>query len=97
MPDQLFLLGRLMITANLQGRVQESDPEHWEEELQEMIRRHASGDWGDLDQYDKEVNARALEHGGWLFSTYTTTSDIRLYIITEADRSVTTALLPQDY
>ena len=97
MPDKLFSLGRVMMTSNLQGRVQESNPEHWEEELKGLIDRHAAGDWGDLDDQDQGVNARALEQGGRLFSAYNTSSGIRLYVITEADRSCTTALLPEDY
>ncbi len=51
--NQLFSLGRIVMTTNLQGRVQESNPDHWEEELQGMIKRHASGDWGDLEDFDR--------------------------------------------
>ena len=97
MPDQLFPLGRIVMTTNLQGRVQEANPEHWEEELQGMIKRHASGDWGDLDDHDQGINAKALEHGGRLFSPFTTSSGLKVWVITEADRSCTTALLPDDY
>ena len=97
MPDQLFPLGRVIMTTNLQGRVQEDNPEHWEEELQGLIKRHHTGDWGDLDVHDQGVNAEALERGGRLFSAYNTPSGIRIYIITESDRTVTTALLPEDY
>ncbi len=97
MPDQLFPLGRVMMTTALQGRVQESNPEHWEEELKGMIKRHASGDWGALEDFDRKQNDRALQEGGRLFSAYINSSGIRLYVITEADRSCTTALLPEDY
>ncbi len=82
------------MTTNLQGQLQEADPEGWEEELQGFIRRHAAGDWGDLDQHDQRENQLALEKGFRIFSAYNTSTGIRLYIITEADRSVTTALLP---
>ncbi len=97
MPDQLFPLGRVMMTTNLQGRVQEANPEHWEEELQQLITRHASGDWGDLDEEDKRENQLSLRRGFRIFSSYTTASEIRVWVITEADRSRTTALLPEDY
>ncbi len=98
MPDQLFPLGRVMMTTNLQGRVQEANPEHWEEELKALIARHASGDWGNLEDFDRQQNDRALHQGsGRLFSTYTISSGIKLYVITEADRSCTTALSPKDY
>ncbi len=97
MPEQLFPLGRVMMTTNLQGKVQEANPEHWEEELQELIRRHASGDWGDLDEEDKQENNLSLERGFRIFSAYNTSSGMRVWIITEADRSVSTVLLPEDY
>ncbi len=93
----LFPLGRLVITANLQGTLQESDPEHWEGALKALIARHAAGDWGELDSHDRDENDRALKHGGRLFSAYTTSSGLKVWVITEADRSCTTALLPDDY
>ena len=52
MPNQLFPIGRIVITTNLQCKIQEANPQHWEEELQKLITRHASGDWGDLDEED---------------------------------------------
>ena len=86
------------MTTNLQGRVQEANPEHWEEELKALIARHASGDWGNLEDFDRPPKNTALHQGsGRLFSTYTISSGIKLYVITEADRSCTTALLPEDY
>ncbi len=93
----LFPLGRLVIAANLQRALQERDPEHWEEALKALIDRHAVGDWGDLDSYDRGENDRALKHGGRLFSSYTTSSGLKVWVITEVDRSCTTALLPDDY
>ena len=97
MPDQLFPLGRTVMTANLQHQLHEDDPEHWQENLKGFIDRHVTGDWGDLDEEDQRENQLSLEHGHRIFSAYTTGSGIKLYIITEADRSYTTALLPQDY
>ena len=97
MPDQLFPMGRIVMTANLQGKIQEANPEHWEEELHHLINRHASGDWGELDEEDKCENQVSLERGSRIFSAYTTTSEIRVWVITEADRSCTRALLPEYY
>ena len=97
MPTELFPLGRVVMTTNLQGQLQEADPEGWEEELQGLIRRHVTGDWGDLDQHDRQENQLSLENGFRIFSAYNTDAGIRLYIITEADRSCTTCLLPADY
>lgn len=60
------------------------------------LERHQSGDWGDLDPIDRQTNNDALKHGGRLFSVYTYDMH-KFYIITEADRSVTTLLLPEEY
>lgn len=62
-----------------------------------LLLRHASGDWGNLCKEDQAENARALQHGGRIMSSYTLNSDQKLWIITEADRSVTTLLLPLEY
>ena len=61
-----------------------------------ILRRHMIGDWGDLDEEDREMNERALVHGDRVLSAYTI-NGTRLYVITEADRSATTSLLPQEY
>ena len=61
------------------------------------LMRHARGDWGELDSEDWASNERALERGGRLFSAYRSAGGIKFWIITEADRSVTTVLLPEDY
>ena len=62
----------------------------------QLIERHARGDWGDLDTEDKCANDNALEHGGRLFSSYRV-GTAKVWIISEADRSATTVLLPEDY
>lgn len=61
------------------------------------IARHAAGDWGDLEAEDIYSNDLALERGGRLFSAYNLPTDKRLWVITEADYSVTTALTPAEY
>lgn len=66
-------------------------------EMQSALKRHAAGDWGDVCSEDWEANDRALVDGSRLFSVYRTTSAEKLWIITEADRSLTTLLLPEDY
>ena len=60
------------------------------------LNRHLSGDWGDLDDEDKAENDFSIEHGFRILSSYNTPEG-RLWIITEADRSVTTFLLPDEY
>ena len=60
--------------------------------------RHISGDWGDLDDCDRRQNDAALLSGeDRLFSSYQVAPDLKLWIITEWDRSVTTLLLPSEY
>lgn len=63
----------------------------------EFLARHHSGDWGDLEEEDRQENARSLEHGFRLPSAYKTGVGEKLWVITEADRSVTTLLLPSEY
>ena len=62
----------------------------------DYLARHASGDWGDLCAFDRRQNERALREESRVFSSYETTAG-RCWIITEADRSVTTILLPEEY
>lgn len=63
----------------------------------EFIRRHFAGDWGDVDDEDKQTNEDALIHGDRLLSAYSTTKGTKLWVITEADRSSTCILLPDEY
>jgi hypothetical protein len=84
-----FPLGQVAITANASLRLST-------EEVFTALTRHASADWGDLCPEDTLANDTALDHGGRLFSAYGQ-ADNRFWIITEADRSVTTVLLPEDY
>ena len=63
----------------------------------DFLNRHAAGDWGELGGKDKAENKYSLEHGFRILSSYRTTADAKLWVITEADRSVTTLLLPNEY
>jgi len=64
----------------------------------DLLRRHVQGDWGNLDEEDQRANNRALKTGARLLSAYTLNDGVTcLWIITEADRSATTLLLPQEY
>lgn len=66
--------------------------------IKTSFKKHATGDWGDLDAEDKAANEAALIHGDRILSAYIdAATDEKLYIITEADRSVTTLLLPSEY
>jgi hypothetical protein len=61
------------------------------------LHRHFRGDWGDVDDEEAFINDKAFEYGGRLLSVYEITPTLRLWIITECDRSVTTLLLPSEY
>jgi hypothetical protein len=86
---QGFSLGQVAVTGNASLRLST-------EEVLSALRRHAAGDWGDLSPEDTLANDAALQHGGRLFSAYGN-GHHRFWVITEADRSVTTVLLPDDY
>ena len=61
-----------------------------------LLARHASGDWGDLDAHDRRENQRSLKNGSRVLSSYPV-GDGKVWVITEADRSSTTLLLPEEY
>ena len=65
-------------------------------ERRAVVRRHASGDWGELDAQDRRENERSLKYGWRVLSSYPV-GDERVWVITEADRSITTILLPDEY
>jgi hypothetical protein len=62
-----------------------------------FLLRHQSGDWGDLTEDDKRENEFSVGKYLRIFSAYHTSKGEKLWIITEADRSVTTILLPSEY
>ena len=66
-------------------------------DLAPYMRRHHCGDWGDLDAEDKQANEAALIHCDRILSHYKLVGGRRIYIITEAGRSMTTILLPEEY
>lgn len=59
--------------------------------------RHLGGDWGEVDAEDRATNDRAARIGARVISAYTLPTGTRIWIITEADRSATTVLLPDEY
>lgn len=83
-------LGQIVVTANALVHLSHED-------ILTGLRRHRSRDWGELDAFDWEANDRALLEGTRLLSAYTAANGEKFWIITEADRSATTILLPEDY
>ena len=60
------------------------------------LDRHAWGDWGDLDGHDRRENELSLQHGWRIVSSYPV-GEKTIWVISEADRTVTTVLLSEDY
>jgi hypothetical protein len=85
-----FPLGQTVITPNALNALHPED-------VPNALARHVAGDWGDLDDEDKQANEEGLKHGLRLLSAYTDRNGTKFWIITEHDRSVTTVLLPDDY
>ena len=86
----LFPLGRVVITPNAVNALSEAD-------VRDALRRHARGDWGDLCDEDVQENELALAEGFRLFSAYRSAGGVKVWLITEADRSSSCLLLPEDY
>jgi hypothetical protein len=92
-----FSLGQIVATPAAIEAMEQSgqSPEFF-------VNRHASGDWGEVDAEDWQLNDLALKDGSRIFSTYKTLRGVKLWIITEAindegHREATTILLPDDY
>lgn len=63
----------------------------------ELIERHRHGDWGVVDVEDQAANDRAVVDGDRILSAYLLKDGVKVWVITEGDRSVTTLLLPDEY
>ena len=90
-PSPLFRLGRLFVTPGALAALAEA-----EQSPEEFLRRHQSGDWGDLCAEDRQENQFSLAHHFRLLSAYRTQAGEKLWLLTEADRSATTILLPRE-
>lgn len=95
-PQSRFRLGRVMTTPGADSRVSRA-------RILQLLRLHGQGNWGACDEEDAATNERALTAGGRILSVYPIDAarpydgDNRVWIITEADRSATTVLLPEEY
>ncbi len=87
---RLFEPGRTLITRNANEALNPEDVSH-------ALSRHLSGDWGGVCPEDRRSNNLAVRNGLRILSAYKDRNDVKFWIITEADRSYTTVLLPSDY
>ncbi len=85
-----FRIGRIVATPNALSRLTQED-------ILLAIGRHQAGHWGDVDEHDRQENELSLKQGFRLLSVYHSANGTKFWLITEADRSVTTVLLPEDY
>ena len=91
-----FPLGQMVMTRGVVNRVAEDS--EFAKFCLHSLNRHASGDWGDLEAEDKRENDYALKMGDLrIFSAYERQGLPKIWIITEADRSATTTLFPEEY
>ena len=87
-----FALGQTFITPGAQEALEIAG-----QTAIQLLRRHMSNDWGEISEEDARENELSLREGYRLLSAYRTVRGQRIWIITEADRSATTILLPSEY
>lgn len=85
-----FALGRIVATP---GALELLSPA----QMVALLKRHVSGDWGDLGEEDKQENEFSVTNNFRILSAYNLSDGEKVWIITEWDRSVTTVLLPSEY
>lgn len=84
-------LGRVFATPGALKLLMEAEGHPFD-----LLARHATGDWGELCAFDRRQNEAALRNRYRVLSSYPVGGE-RVWVITEADRSVTTVLLPEEY
>ena len=87
-----FALGQVVGTPGCLEALAESN-----QTASVFLDRHVTGDWGDLDEEDRKLNDEAVKDESRIFSAYHTTKGVKIWCITEADRSSTCLLLPEEY
>lgn len=90
--DAKFPLGAVAITPGAKPALENAGVEP-----ADLLSRHASGDWGRVCEEDAEQNELSVVHGMRILSAYNLTQTVVVWIITEADRHMTTILLPDEY
>lgn len=87
-----FSIGKLVATPGAIEALADS-----KQSPMEFIARHIRGDWGEVCDEDRQANEDALRNAERLLSAYRTSKGLKIWVITEADRSSTCVLLPEEY
>jgi hypothetical protein len=88
----LFDLGRVLCTPGALRALEAA-----QQGLAEFLVRHVTGDWGEVCEEEKAENEQSVRQGFRILSAYRLRTGVKIWVITEADRSATTALLPSEY
>lgn len=92
MGEARFRLGQIVVTPGALEALEDAD-----QLPTEFLRKHVAGDWGDVEADDRRENETSIECGSRILSAYKTKKGVSLWVITEADRSSTCVLLPDEY
>ena len=87
-----FLMGRVVATPGALAALELAN-----QSADEFLHRHQGGDWGDVDESDRQFNEIAIEEGNRILSAYVLRTGDRIWIVTESDCRSTCVLLPSDY
>lgn len=87
-----FSLGRIVATPGALAALSQAN-----QNPVEFLARHQQGDWGEVPEDDKQENESSVLNDLRILSAYTLTTGVKIWLITEADRSATMILLPEDY
>lgn len=88
----LFRLGRVVATPGAAEALEAAD-----ETAEQLLARHQSGNWGEVPPEDAAANESSIKQGLRIISAYTLSTGVTVWLITEADRSASTFLLPDEY
>ena len=92
MTSPRFALGRVVATPGALEALRQAGQSSYE-----LLRRHVSGDWGDVSLEDARENELSIRQGFRIISSYRVSTAATIWIIAESDRSATTLLLPEEY
>ena len=88
----MFELGKISITEGADHALRET-----EHTADEFLKRHQTGDWGDISEETRRNNEEALNDGARLESVYHTSKGEKILVVTEADRALTSIMLPDEF